>query len=105
MNLEATGLNKHRGMVTYIELFACNHSNVWYNMHMKEITQKTVNQFLDDLRESGKTNMYEATPYIQKKFNITKYEANRFLIKWMETFKERNEHLYTDRAVVEDWKD
>jgi len=74
-------------------------------MRMEEITQQTVNQFLDDLRESGKTNMYEAGQYIQDKFGITKYEANRFLIKWMETFKERNEHLYTDNGVVEDWKD
>jgi len=81
-------------------------------MCMEEITQDTVNTFLDDLRESGKTNMFEAGQYIQDKFGITKYEANRFLIKWMETFAERhdhsterNEHLYTDNNVVEDWKD
>jgi hypothetical protein len=91
-------------------------------MGMKEITQDTVNQFLDDLRLSGKTNMYEASPYVQKKFNITKYEANRFLIKWMETFGERKasedvkrytdkveklyeEGLFTKRGVVEDWED
>ena len=49
-------------------------------------TQEKVNKFLDSLRDSGKTNMVGATPYIQKRFDITKYDAQRFLIKWMETF-------------------
>ena len=53
-------------------------------------TQEKVNKFLDSLRDSGKTNMVGATPYIQKQFNITKYDAQRFLIKWMETFGERH---------------
>ena len=48
-------------------------------------TQKQVNSFLETLRESGVTNMFGATPYIQKKFQITKYDAQRFLVKWMET--------------------
>jgi len=54
-----------------------------------EITQKQVNTFLDALRASGKTNMVGATPYIQKKFNVTKYDAQRFLVKWMESFNEQ----------------
>lgn len=53
-------------------------------------TQKQVDKFLDDLRTTGVTNMYGATPYIQDIFGITKYDAQRFLITWMETFKERN---------------
>ena len=54
-----------------------------------EITQKQVNTFLDALRVSGKTNMVGATPYIQKQFNMNKYDAQRFLLKWMETFNEQ----------------
>ena len=54
-----------------------------------QITQKQVNTFLDALRISGKTNMVGATPYIQKKFNVNKYDAQRFLLKWMETFNEQ----------------
>ena len=54
-----------------------------------EITQKQVNTFLDALRISGKTNMVGATPYIQKRFGINKYDAQRFLVKWMETFNEQ----------------
>ena len=55
----------------------------------KQITQEQVNRFLDDLRETGATNMYGATPYIQEIFNINKYDAQRFLLKWMETFNEQ----------------
>jgi len=59
-------------------------------MNLSELpTQKQVNTFLDALRDSGKTNMFGATPYIQKRFHITKYDAQRFLLKWMETFNEQ----------------
>ena len=57
-----------------------------------ELTQDKVNKFLDDLRESGVTNMYGAGPYIEEIFGVTKYDANRFLVKWMETFDNRINH-------------
>ncbi len=50
-------------------------------------TQEQVNKFLNTLRESGLTNMVGAGKYIQDRFGVTKYDANRFLVKWMETFK------------------
>ena len=53
-------------------------------------TQEEVNKFLNILRESGESNMFGAGPYIQENFKITKYDANRFLVKWMETFGERH---------------
>jgi hypothetical protein len=53
-------------------------------------TQEEVNKFLNILRESGESNMFGAGPYIQENFKITRYDANRFLVKWMETFKERH---------------
>ena len=53
--------------------------------HNELPTQDQVNTFLNDLRISGITNMFVATPYIQKTFQITKYDAQRFLVKWMET--------------------
>ena len=52
-------------------------------------TQDEVNKFLDILRESGLTNMVGAGKYIQDRFGVTKYDAQRFLLKWMETFSER----------------
>tara|TARA_Y100001963_G_scaffold116917_1_gene162574 strand:+ start:8591 stop:8773 length:183 start_codon:yes stop_codon:yes gene_type:complete len=54
------------------------------------VNEDRVFEFLDDLRESGVTNMYGASPYIREAFNVTRYEANRLLSKWMETYSERN---------------
>jgi len=56
-----------------------------------EPDRKDVFLFLDKLRESGVTNMFGATPYIRKAFpDIGRYEANRILSSWMETFSERH---------------
>ena len=54
----------------------------------KVVMENTVFDFLDELRESGKTNMFGAVPFIVERFNITKYDAQRHLIKWMENFGE-----------------
>ena len=42
--------------------------------------------FLDDLRESGQTNMYGAAPYLCDEFDMDKKTANEVLLKWMETY-------------------
>lgn len=42
--------------------------------------------YLDDLRESGVTNMFGAGSYLQDEFGITKYDANRILMAWMKSF-------------------
>ena len=52
--------------------------------------EEHVFEFLDELRESGVTNMYGASPYIRETFDVTRYEANRLLTKWMETYSERH---------------
>tara|TARA_R100001594_G_C3892083_1_gene228679 strand:- start:160 stop:354 length:195 start_codon:yes stop_codon:yes gene_type:complete len=49
-----------------------------------EPQQEVVNKFLNILRLSGITNMYGAGPYIQEVFDVSKYDANRFLMNWME---------------------
>ncbi len=47
--------------------------------------------FLDSLRESGITNMFGATPYLQEVFeNLTLKEARDILSYWMQTFSERH---------------
>ena len=46
--------------------------------------------FLDDLQESGATNMLGAGPYLQKVFGLTRYDANSVAIYWMETFATRH---------------
>ena len=65
------------------------HRDIPNDMKM-DITQDQVNVFLDNLRESGVTNMFGAGSYIQEEFGVTKYDANRFLTKWMDTFGERH---------------
>ena len=42
-------------------------------------------QFLDELQESGDTNMYGASTYLQDKFWIEKSEAKDVLKLWMES--------------------
>ncbi len=46
-------------------------------------------EYLDDLRESGVTNMYGAGVYLQDSFDISKVRARKILTRWMETFSER----------------
>lgn len=47
-------------------------------------------KFLDELRESGATNMFGATPFIQDAFGLTKGEARHTLTEWMRTFEQRH---------------
>ena len=47
--------------------------------------------YLDDLRESGATNMYGATPYLQSDFpDLSKAEARAVLSYWMKTLGNEN---------------
>jgi len=54
-------------------------------------------EYLDNLRESGVTNMFGSVPYIQNQFDVSEPQAKRILKAWWETFDE-NETL-ADRAA------
>ena len=43
---------------------------------------KEVFYYLDNLKESGDTNMFGASPYLVDEFNIDKSEARKVLAKW-----------------------
>ena len=43
-------------------------------------------EFLDELRESGDTNMWGAGPYLQEEFGVTRQEAKAIVTEWMATF-------------------
>lgn len=43
-------------------------------------------EFLDDLRESGETNMFGAAPWVQREFGLDRLKAKDVLVLWMETF-------------------
>jgi hypothetical protein len=49
-------------------------------------------EYLDDLRDSGATNMYAAAPYLVEKFGLTVSEATDVLVRWMESYQDR--HYY-----------
>lgn len=43
-------------------------------------------KFLVELRDSGRTNMWGATPYIMDEFDMEMKEAGEWLLKWIRTF-------------------
>ena len=49
---------------------------------------KEYKTYLDNLRDSGVINMFGAGEYLMVDFDLDKYEANKILLEWMQTFKE-----------------
>lgn len=47
-------------------------------------------EYLDQLRESGVTNMFGATPYLIEEFGVDRPTARRILNEWMYSFSERH---------------
>ena len=42
-------------------------------------------EYLEELRQSGVTNMFGASPYLMEEFCLSKYEARDILLKWMKS--------------------
>lgn len=42
--------------------------------------------YLEELRKSGVTNMYGASPYLQEEFGLSYQEAVTILIDWMTNY-------------------
>jgi hypothetical protein len=42
--------------------------------------------FLEDLRKSGKINMFGAVPIVQEVFGLDRYDARDIVIEWMDSF-------------------
>ncbi len=43
-------------------------------------------EFLDDLRESGVTNMFGAGQYVEEEFMLDHVEAGEIVAYWMDSF-------------------
>tara|TARA_R100001082_G_scaffold70171_1_gene39957 strand:- start:44 stop:295 length:252 start_codon:yes stop_codon:yes gene_type:complete len=43
--------------------------------------------YLEELRESGKTNMFGAAAFIQEDFECSKHMSIRYLSEWMRNYK------------------
>jgi len=46
--------------------------------------------YLDNLRESGVTNMFGASSYLVDEFGMSNREASEVLLYWMRTFSKRH---------------
>lgn len=53
-------------------------------------TQTEYFEYLDDLRESGATNMFGAGAYLQDAFDLSRRDASAVLSEWMRTFNARH---------------
>lgn len=44
--------------------------------------------FLENLRKSGKTNMFGATPYLQEAFGLDRKYAHQIVLSFMQNYNE-----------------
>ena len=70
---------------------------------LEEGVVKDMHTFLNDLRDSGVTNMFGAAPYLQKEFGIDQKSARQVLANWMQSFSENLE--YKDRKFSNEEED
>ena len=49
--------------------------------------EKEYFDYLELLRDSGVTNMFGAGPYLEEAFGLSRSEARKVLISWMESYK------------------
>jgi len=44
-------------------------------------------KYLEELRESGETNMWGATPYLMRRFGVDRKKASEILLAWIDSKK------------------
>lgn len=59
-------------------------------MKTRTLSQEEVNVFtyLNELRNSGETNMFGARPYIEAEFGFSQEKSTKLLKRWMNNFHE-----------------
>ena len=59
-------------------------------MSKRKLTQQELEVFkyLNDLRESGITNMFGSPPYVRDRFNLTMAQSRALVSLWMTNFHE-----------------
>ena len=57
---------------------------------MSDFTDEEIEmfQYLEELRQSGVTNMFGASPYLAGAFGLKDRQAGRILVKWMENYEQ-----------------
>jgi hypothetical protein len=54
--------------------------------------EREVLEFLNILRDSGATNMFGATPYIEEEFDLDSKESKSLLTLWMANFNDEGKY-------------
>ena len=54
--------------------------------------EQEVFEYLNELRESGATNMFGAVRYIVKEFRYSEEESRRILLLWMDNFNDEGNY-------------
>lgn len=56
------------------------------NKKGEDVSQESISEFLDIVRESGRINMFGAVPYVEKEFKISNTDARKAWAYWAENF-------------------
>jgi len=56
-------------------------------------------EYLNDLRESGVTNMFGARPYLMEDLELDKKTAGDLLTTWMKVFNPEGEYEFIDANI------
>jgi hypothetical protein len=59
--------------------------------HTTEFEQEVL-QYLNELRDSGETNMFGAAPYVEAHFGMGRQEARGYTKMWMDNFQPSGEY-------------
>jgi hypothetical protein len=50
--------------------------------------ESKINTYLTALRDSGRINMFGATPFLMERFGLTRKQASVALLQWIGSFKQ-----------------
>jgi len=84
----------------YSEDEAVELAKAWAKEKLSTLSEgvvKDMHTFLNDLRDSGVTNMFGAAPYLQDEFGLDKREARQVLANWMQSFSENLDEMAYER--------
>ena len=70
------------------------------NENHSDEDKKKYFRFLNNLRDSGQTNMFGAGSYLESYFGLSRKEAREILAKWMRSFDEPKDEIDRDRIFM-----
>lgn len=70
-------------------------------MQTRETTEleQSAFEYLNDLRDSGITNMFGARPYLMEDLDLDKNTAGKLLSTWMKVFNPDGNYEYVDANI------